>query len=62
MSIPQILKIHDESQAVAKAFKNAHLQYSQLRNLQHEAYDQTSAITLAVAPQWDTQKGLLDSL
>ena len=61
-SIPQFKKVHDNAQMVAKAFKNAHLQYARLRDLQKQEYGRTWAIILAVTTRWGTQKGLLDGL
>lgn len=61
-SIPQFKKVHEEAQTIAKAFKNAPLQYARLRDLQREIYDRTFAIILAVATRWGTEKGLYDGL
>jgi hypothetical protein len=61
-SIPQFKKVHDNAQTIAKAFKNAHLQYARLRDVQKQEYGRTWAIILAVATRWGTEKGLLDGL
>jgi len=62
LSIPQFKKVHDDAQTVAKAFKNAHLQYARLREIQQQEYGRTWAIVLAVATRWGSEKGLLDGL
>src|SRR5579859_4451315 len=62
MSILQFKKVHDDAQMVAKTFKNAHLQYARLCDLQHQEYGRTWAIVLAVATRWGSQKGLIDGL
>lgn len=61
-SIPQFRKVHDDAQTLAKAFKNAHLQYARLRDLQRERYQRTWAIVLAVATRWGTELGLYEGL
>jgi len=61
-SIPQFKKVHDNAQTIAKAFKNAHLQYARLRDLQKQEYGRRWAIILAIATRWGTEKGLLDGL
>jgi hypothetical protein len=61
-SIPQFKNVHDNAQTIAKAFKNIHLQYARLRDLQKQEYGRTWAIILAVATRWGTEKGLLNGL
>src|SRR2546423_5473826 len=61
-SIPQFTKVHNNAQTIAKAFKNAHLQYARLHDLQYQEYGRTWEIVLAVATRWGSEKGLLDSL
>ena len=58
----QFKKVHDDAQTIAKAFKNAHLQYARLRDIQYQEYGQTWAIILTVATRWGSEKGLLDGL
>jgi len=62
LSIPLFKKVHNDAQTVAKAFKNAHLQYARLREIQQQEYGRTWAIVLAVATRLGSEKGLLDGL
>ena len=61
-SILQFKNVHDNAQTIAKAFKNAHLQYARFRDIQYQEYGRTWAIILAVATRWGSEKGLLDGL
>jgi len=52
----------DKAQGVAKAFKNATLQYSRLREFQMEIYGEHHALVLSVITRWGTQYRLVNGL
>lgn len=52
------MKVHDDSQKVAKGFKNAHLQHARLHEFQDKVYNMQYAIILAVVTRWGTELGL----
>lgn len=60
--IPLFKTTHEDSQMVAKAFKNAHLQYARLHECQDKIYNKQFAIILAAATRWGTELGLYDGL
>src|SRR5579859_4274436 len=60
--IPQFKELLEKAQTIAKAFKNASLQYARLRQLQVEIYGQKRSLCLSVITRWGTQYHLVESL
>lgn len=60
--ISEFKDLLEKAQTVAKAFKNAPLQYARLRQLQVEIYGQNRSLCLSVITRWGTQFRLVESL
>src|SRR5438552_10256441 len=60
--IPVFKATLEQAQAVVKAFKNAPLQLSFLREYQVQHYQQPVALILSVITRWGTQYRLVNSL
>jgi len=61
-NIPAFTKVHDDAQSLARGFKNAHLQYTRLHEIDMELYGKRYALILSVATRWGTELGLYKSL
>jgi len=60
--LPEFKDIFEKAQVVAKAFKNAPLQYARLHTYQMMEYGKHISLCLAVITRWGTQYRLLNSL
>src|SRR5579859_7549458 len=60
--IPEFKELLQKAQTIAKAFKNASLQYAHLRQLQVEIYGQKRSLCLSGITCWGTQYHLVESL
>jgi len=60
--IPEFKELLQKAQTIAKAFKNASLQYAHLRQLQVEIYGQKRSLCLSVITRWGPQYHLVESL
>src|SRR5579859_5673762 len=60
--IPEFKELLEKAQTIAKAFKNASLQYACLRQLQVEIYGQKRSLCLSAITRWGTQYRLVESL
>jgi hypothetical protein len=62
LEIPELKELHDVIQSIAKAFKNAPLQYARLRECQLAKYNRKQALCLSVITRWGTQFRLVSSV
>ena len=62
LHIPSLKVLHDQAQAIVKAFKKAPLQYARLRDYQVQTYGFKQALCLSVITRWGTQFRLIDSV
>jgi Protein of unknown function (DUF 659)/hAT family C-terminal dimerisation region len=55
-------ELHDQAQAIVKAFRKATLQYARLRGYQIQRYGKKQSLCLSVITRWGTQYRLINSV
>jgi len=62
MTLPWFKEVHDQAQAIVRAFKTAPLQLARLRDIQLQKYNEPRALCLSVITRWGSQYRLVYSV